>query len=95
MSTLSLTVSDSATMLRRRSPAHAALSVDDAAVVLGDARSSFLLLFVYVFGGTLGAGLGGVAHGRAATSTTSSPAFSCMTVAAAAQATGDIASPWT
>ena len=33
----------------------------------------FLLLFVYVFGGTLGAGLGGLAAAAPTTSTTSRP----------------------
>ena len=49
----------------------------------------FLLLFVYVFGGTLGAGLGGVPAPAAAptTSTTSLPAILLMTVAGAAQGT--------
>ena len=73
MSTLTYAVTDSATMLRRnllhilRYPAMTAAS-------LSACRSMFLLLFVYVFGGTLGAGLGcrGGA-GTAATSTTSCP----------------------
>ena len=37
----------------------------------------FLLLFVYVFGGTLGAGLGGVADSRARRTSTTSPRASC------------------
>ena len=47
----------------------------------------FLLLFVYVFGGTLGAGLGGVADGRAVYVNYVTPGIILMTVAAAAQAT--------
>ena len=47
----------------------------------------FLLLFVYVFGGTLGAGLGGVSGGRAAYVNYVTPGILLMTVAAAAQGT--------
>jgi len=47
----------------------------------------FLLLFVYVFGGTLGAGLGGVAGGRAVYVNYVTPGILLLTVAAAAQAT--------
>jgi ABC-2 type transport system permease protein len=63
MSTLAYAARDSRTMLRRnlrhmwRYPS-LTLMVAGLPVV-------FLLLFVYVFGGTLGAGLGGVAGGRA------------------------------
>ena len=48
----------------------------------------FLLLFVYVFGGTLGAGLGRRGRRpRRRTSTTSSPGILLMAVAGAAQGT--------
>ena len=47
----------------------------------------FLLLFVYVFGGTLGAGLGGVAGGRADYVDYVTPGILLMTIAAAAQGT--------
>jgi ABC-2 type transport system permease protein len=47
----------------------------------------FLLLFVYVFGGTLGAGLGGVADSRAVYVNYVAPGIILLTVAAAAQAT--------
>ena len=48
----------------------------------------FLLLFVYVFGGTLGAGLGGAdRRPRRRTSTTSRPASSCWPWPASAQGT--------
>src|SRR5215469_1591540 len=63
MSTLSYAVADSATMLRRnlkhmqRYPTMTLMIV--AVPVI------FLLLFVYVFGGTLGAGLGHLGAGRA------------------------------
>ena len=46
-----------------------------------------LLLFVYVFGGTLGAGLGGVSGGRAAYANYVAPGIILLTVAAAAQGT--------
>ena len=54
-----LVVTDSATMLRRslrRMRRYPSLTV-----FIAGAPVVFLLLFVYVFGGTLGAGLGGVA----------------------------------
>ena len=63
MSTLALTVNDSATMLRRnlkRAVRYPGLTVIVAAMPI-----VFLLLFVFVFGGTLGAGLGAPAGGRA------------------------------
>ena len=46
-----------------------------------------LLLFVYVFGGTLGAGLGGVSGGRADYVNYVAPGILLITVAAAAQGT--------
>jgi ABC-2 type transport system permease protein len=63
MSTLSYAVADSATMLRRqlrhmRRYLSVTLQLVGMPIVL-------LLLFVYVFGGTLGAGLGGPGGGRA------------------------------
>jgi ABC-2 type transport system permease protein len=63
MTTLALTVNDSATMLRRnfkRAVRYPGLTVIVAAMPI-----VFLLLFVFVFGGTLGAGLGAPAGGRA------------------------------
>jgi ABC-2 type transport system permease protein len=47
----------------------------------------FMLLFVYVFGGQLGHGLGGAHAGRAAYLTYVTPAILLMTVAAAVQGT--------
>ena len=61
MSTLSLAVTDSATMLRR-SLRHMQRYPSMTLLILG-MPVIFLLLFVYVFGGTLGAGIGGAAHG--------------------------------
>ena len=63
MTALGLTVNDSATMLRRnlkRAVRYPGLTVIVAAMPI-----VFLLLFVFVFGGTLGAGLGAPAGGRA------------------------------
>jgi ABC-2 type transport system permease protein len=85
MSILSYTVSDSATMLRRnlrhmrRYPSLTLLLIGMPII--------FLLLFVYVFGGTLGAGLGGVSDGRAAYVNYVAPGILLMTVAAASQGT--------
>jgi ABC-2 type transport system permease protein len=53
-----------------------------------------LLLFVYVFGGTLGAGLGGVTGGRDAYIAYVIPGILLMTVAGAGQGTA-ISVPWT
>jgi len=85
MTTLSYTVSDSATMLRRNLK-HAVrypvltLMVAGIPVVL-------LLLFVYVFGGTLGAGLGGVSGGRAEYADYLTPGILVLAIASAAQGT--------
>ena len=63
MSTLTYAVADSTTMLRRQlRHMQRYLSVT---VFLVGMPIVFLLLFVYVFGGTLGAGLGGPSGGRA------------------------------
>jgi ABC-2 type transport system permease protein len=84
MSTLSLAVADSATMLRRnllrmrRYPSMTVLLIGMPVV--------FLLLFVYVFGGTLGAGLS-TGGGRAEYLHYVTPAIMLMAAAAAAQGT--------
>jgi ABC-2 type transport system permease protein len=84
MSTLSLAVRDSSTMLRRsllhmrRYPSMTFMLV--ALPVI------FLLLFVYVFGGTLGAGLG-PSGGRAQYANYVAPGILLITVAGAAQGT--------
>ncbi|MBX6766367.1 MAG: ABC transporter permease [Actinomadura rubrobrunea] len=57
MTALSLAVTDSATMLRRQ--LRHMLRYPSLTVQLMGMPVIFLLLFVYVFGGTLGAGLGG------------------------------------
>lgn len=85
MTAYPLVVADSATMLRRnlrrmRRYPSLTLFVAGLPVVL-------LLLFVYVFGGTLGAGLGPVAGGRAAYVAYVIPGILLMTVVGAAQGT--------
>jgi ABC-2 type transport system permease protein len=85
MSTLSLAVTDSATMLRRNLR-HMQRYPSMTLLILG-MPVIFLLLFVYVFGGTLGAGLGGVTGGRAVYVNYVTPGIILLTVAAAAQAT--------
>ena len=80
-----LVVTDSATMLRRslrRMRRYPSLTV-----FIAGAPVVFLLLFVYVFGGTLGAGLGGVAGGRAEYTAYVLPGILVITVAGAAQGT--------
>ena len=88
MNTISLAVTDSSTMLRRnllrmrRYPSMTLLLIGLPIL--------FLLLFVYVFGGTLGAGLSGVAVGadsRAEYLTYVTPAIMLMAAASAAQGT--------
>jgi ABC-2 type transport system permease protein len=63
MSTLTYAVADSATMLRRQ--LRHMLRYASMTLMLIGMPIVFLLLFVYVFGGTLGAGLGGPGGGRA------------------------------
>ncbi len=78
-------VTDSATMLRRnlrRMRRYPSLTFFIAGMPV-----VFLLLFVYVFGGTLGAGLGGVAGGRAEYIAYVLPGILVITVAGAAQGT--------
>ncbi len=82
MTTVTYTLRDSATMLRRnvrhmaRYPSMTVLLVGMPVVLL--------LLFVYVFGGTLGAGLGG---GRDAYLEFVTPGIMLITIASAAQGT--------
>ena len=64
---------------------HAPVSVAD--VLLAGMPVVFLLLFVYVFGGTLGAGLGGPSGGRADYATYVVPGILLITVAGGAQGT--------
>jgi ABC-2 type transport system permease protein len=75
---------DSATMLRRN--LKHMLRYPSMTVMLVGMPVVFLLLFVYVFGGTLGAGLGG-ASGRAEYANYVAPAIILMTVTATVQGT--------
>jgi ABC-2 type transport system permease protein len=85
MSTFSYTVSDSATMLRR-SLRHM-LRYPVMTVMVVGLPVVLLLLFVYVFGGTLGAGLAGLSGGRAAYVNYVVPGIIVLAVAAGAQGT--------
>lgn len=93
MNALTLWVGDSATMLRRRL-LHM-LRYPSMTLILIGMPVVFLLLFVYVLGGTLGAGLsgpsggeaGGEAGGRAEYADYVTPGILLITVAAVAQGT--------
>ncbi len=85
MTTLSYALTDSATMLRRN--LRHILRYPSMTVQLAGIPVVFLLLFVYVFGGTLGDGLGGVSGGRAAYVNYVAPGIILMTAAAAATGT--------
>jgi ABC-2 type transport system permease protein len=85
MSTLGYTVSDSATMLRR-SLRHM-LHYPSMTLMLVGLPVVLLLLFVYVFGGTLGAGLGGASGGRAEYLEYVVPGIIMLTIATGAQGT--------
>jgi ABC-2 type transport system permease protein len=85
MTTYPFVLVDSATMLRRsirRMRRYPSLTFFIAVIPI-----VLLLLFVYVFGGTLGAGLGGVAAGRADYVAYVVPGILLVTVAGAAQGT--------
>jgi ABC-2 type transport system permease protein len=85
MTSLNYAVADSATMLRRNLR-HMQRYPTLTGLVLG-MPVVFLLIFVYVFGGTLGAGLGHPTGGRAAYLGFVTPGILVLTIAAAAQAT--------
>jgi ABC-2 type transport system permease protein len=88
MSSLTYTVADSATMLRRNLKHQ--LRYPSLTLMLAGFPIVFLLLFVYVFGGQLGSGLGasGVTHaGRGAYLTYVVPGILITTVASAALGT--------
>ncbi len=85
MNTYPSTLADSATMLRRnlrRMRRYPSLTLFIAGIPV-----VLLLLFVYVFGGTLGAGLGPVAGGRTEYLAYVVPGILLITVAGAAQGT--------
>jgi ABC-2 type transport system permease protein len=85
MSTLAYTMGDTATMLRRNLR-HMQRYLSLSLFVIG-IPVVLMLLFVYVFGGTLGAGLGSVSGGRAAYANYVVPGILLITVAGAAQGT--------
>ncbi|MFE0591021.1 ABC transporter permease [Micromonospora echinospora] len=85
MSTMSYALTDSATMLRRN--LRRMVRYPSMTVTLVGMPVVFLLLFVYVFGGTLGAGLGGPSGGRAEYVNYVTPAIILMTITAAVQGT--------
>ncbi len=85
MTTLGLTLSDSATMLRRN--LRRAVRYPGLTLVVAALPIVFLLLFVYVFGGTLGAGLGGPAGGRAEYVTYVVPGILLLAITGGAQGT--------
>jgi ABC-2 type transport system permease protein len=85
MNTYPLAVTDTATMLRRnlrRARRYPSLTLFIAGIPV-----VFLLLFVFVLGGTLGAGLGGLAGGRAEYTAYVLPGILMVTVAGAGQGT--------
>jgi ABC-2 type transport system permease protein len=85
MSTLAYTLSDTSTMLRRQ--LKHMLRYPSLTVMLIGMPVVFLLLFVYVFGGTLGDGLGGPTGGRDAYLTYLTPGMTLMAIVAAVQGT--------
>jgi ABC-2 type transport system permease protein len=85
MTALSHAVTDSATMLRRR--LRHMLRYPSMTLLLVGMPIVFLLLFVYVFGGTLGAGLGGHSGARADYVNYVTPGIILVAVASAAQGT--------
>ncbi|MEN0140154.1 MAG: ABC transporter permease [Rhodococcus sp. (in: high G+C Gram-positive bacteria)] len=85
MTTMGYALSDSATMLRRN--LRHMIRYPSVTVLLVGMPIVLLLLFVYVFGGTLGAGLGDPAGGRGAYIDYVAPGILLMTVASAAQGT--------
>jgi ABC-2 type transport system permease protein len=85
MSTLSFAARDSATMLRRN--LRHMLRYPSMTLMIAGMPVIFLLIFVYVFGGTLGAGLGATSGGRAEYVNYVTPGIVLMTIAGAATAT--------
>jgi ABC-2 type transport system permease protein len=85
MTTVTYTVRDSATMLRRN--LRHMRRYPSMTLMLAGMPIIFLLLFVYVFGGTLGAGLGTPGGGRAEYLNYVVPGILLMTIAAAVTGT--------
>jgi ABC-2 type transport system permease protein len=85
MSTLAYAARDSRTMLRRnlrRMRRYPSMTLTLIAIPV-----IFLLLFVYVFGGTIGAGLGGTSGGRAEYANYVVPGILLMSIASGATST--------
>lgn len=85
MSTLAYTVQDSRTMLRRS--IRRMVRYPSLTLMLVGLPVIFLLLFVFVLGGALGAGIGGAGGGRAEYANYVVPGILLMTVAGAVQGT--------
>jgi ABC-2 type transport system permease protein len=85
MTTLTYALGDSATMLRRN--LRRAVRYPALTVLVAGMPVVFLLLFVFVLGGTLGAGLGGATGGRAEYVNFVTPGILLIGVASAAQGT--------
>ena len=85
MTTFAYTVTDSATMLRRN--LKHAVRYPVLTLMVAGIPIVLLLLFVFVFGGTLGAGLGGVSGGRAEYAEFLTPGILVLAIASAAQGT--------
>jgi ABC-2 type transport system permease protein len=85
MSTAFFALADSATMVRRN--LKRMLRYPSMTLILVGIPVVFLLLFVYVFGGALGAGLGGASRGRAEYVKYVTPGILLMAVAGTAQGT--------
>jgi len=85
MTTLAYTLTDSATMLRRN--LKHALRYPVLTLMVAGIPVVLLLLFVFVFGGTLGAGLGGLSGGRAEYAQFLTPGILVLAIASAAQGT--------
>jgi ABC-2 type transport system permease protein len=85
MTSLAYTVTDSATMLRRN--LRRMVRYPSMTFLLMGMPIVFLLLFVYVFGGTLGNGLGGASGGRAEYVKYVTPGILLVAIASSAQGT--------
>jgi len=85
MTTLTYAARDSKTMLRRN--LRRVVRYPSMTLMLVGMPIVFLMLFVYVFGGTLGAGLGDPSGGRTEYVNYVAPAIILMTVTAAVQGT--------
>jgi len=85
MTTMTTTMQDSTTMLRRS--LRRLVRYPSMTVLLVGMPVIFLLMFVYVFGQTLGAGLGATSGNRAAYANYVTPGIILITIAMAAQGT--------